>query len=87
MYDTDSLDEYYKTTHSPSCEYIFTAYGCLVNGKTVCSGYAKAFQFILQNLGYESILVAGEGADGLHAWNMVKIDDDYYYFEVTAKYS
>lgn len=38
---------------------------------------------LIQNLGYECLLVSGEGTDDLHSWNMVKIDDEYYYFDVT----
>ena len=82
VYDTDSLDEYYKTTHSPSCEYIFTAYGCLVNGKTVCSGYAKAFQLIMYELGYDCSYVVGSAGES-HGWNCVYFDGDGYFIDVT----
>lgn len=64
-----------------------TAYGCLVEGKTVCSGYALAFNAIMKRLGFEcgvefnnygnfSILTG-------HVWNYCKIEDDYYYFDLT----
>lgn len=66
----------------------FSAYGCLVEGKTVCSGYTLAFTSIMQKLG----LTCGaefdaeaekEDADGGHVWNYCKLGSDYYYFDLT----
>ncbi|MBR2044413.1 MAG: hypothetical protein IJ946_08785 [Clostridia bacterium] len=82
IYDTKGLEEYEKTEHSPSNEYIFSAYGCLINKKTVCAGYAKAFQLIMNMLGYECSYVSGD-AGGAHAWNCVYIDGKGYYVDVT----
>ena len=43
-------------------------YSVLVEGKGVCAGYARAFQFIMRNLGLEAIIVTGDlkqsSADG-----------------------
>lgn len=82
IYDHDGLNEYYKTSHDPSCEYIFTAYGCLVNQKTVCAGYAKAFQLIMREMGYDCLYVTGYAGEA-HAWNLVFIDGEGYYIDVT----
>lgn len=82
IYDMDGLEEYYKTSHNPSCEYIFSAYGCLVEGKTVCSGYAKAYQLILNELGYDCTYVTGDAGEA-HAWNCVYVDGEGYYVDVT----
>ncbi len=81
-YDYDALEEYEKTSHNPSCEYIYSAYGCLVNGKTVCAGFAKAFQMILNELDYECSYITGD-AGGPHAWNCVYLDGEGYYIDVT----
>ncbi len=81
-YDHDGLDEYYKTNHAPSCEYIFSAYGCLVNGDTVCSGYAKAYQLVMRELGYDCIYVVGDAGEA-HGWNCVYIDGEGYYVDIT----
>ena len=81
-YDMEWLEEYYKTSHNPSCEYIFSAYGCLVEGRTVCSGYAKAFQLILNELGYDCIYVTGDAGEP-HRWNCVYIEDEGYFVDVT----
>lgn len=81
-YDFDALEEYYSTSHNPSCEYIFSAYGCLVEGKTVCSGYAKAFQLILKELGYDCTYVTGDAGER-HGWNCVYLDGEGYYVDIT----
>ena len=54
-----------------------------VNKSSVCSGYSKAFQYLLAKVGIESTLVKGDANEGAHAWNLVKLDGDYYYFDVT----
>ena len=86
-YDYDGLDETEKTNHDAKYDYIFTPYGCLVNGKTVCAGYAKAYQIIMETLGIECVYIVGDTVgnttDILHAWNLLKLDGEYYYVDVT----
>lgn len=82
IYDYDDLAEAKKTIHDASAEYIYSPYGCLVNGRTVCSGYAKAFQLIMQKLGYNCMYVVGD-AGGPHAWNCIFIEDEGYYLDIT----
>ncbi len=81
-YDFDGLEEYYRTSHNPSCEYIFSAYGCLIEGKTVCSGYAKAFQLILREMGIDCTYVTGDAGER-HGWNCVYLDGEGYYVDIT----
>lgn len=56
-----------------------TAYGCIVAGKAVCSGYAAAFQLLAQKLGYDCGRVHG----GAHEWNYVCAGGDYYFVDTT----
>ncbi len=59
-------------------------YSVLVNGASVCQGYAKSFQYLMYRMGIECTLVQGFSNSGLsHAWNMVKADGSYYYIDVT----
>ena len=51
-------------------------YSALVYGKTVCAGYARAFQYIMIELGVPTYYCTGE-VEG-HAWNIVKLDGGYY---------
>lgn len=61
-----------------------TAYGCLVEHDAICSGYAQAFQLLMQRMGVECLRVTGDKVDGeLHAWNCVCLDGDWYYVDVT----
>lgn len=62
-------------------------YSALVNGTSVCAGYAKANQYLLNKLGIYCTYVTGmsqneEGTEA-HAWNIVRLDGKYYYVDVT----
>lgn len=51
----------------------------------VCAGYAGAAQYLLERLGVPCIYVEGDAADSEqnHAWNIVEIDGQNYYMDVT----
>lgn len=57
----------------------------LVGHASVCAGYAKAFQYLLQRAGvfcsYVEGTIPSRGED--HAWNIVRIGDEYSYVDVT----
>ena len=63
-------------------QYNQSAYSAIVNGKTVCAGYAHAFQYCMQKLGIPAAYIVGHAGES-HAWNLLKLDGEYYCMDVT----
>ncbi|MCI9338053.1 MAG: hypothetical protein HFH93_11045 [Lachnospiraceae bacterium] len=59
-----------------------SAYSALVGGRSVCAGYARAFQYMMQQLGIPCYYCTGYAGED-HAWNIVKLEGDYYNVDVT----
>lgn len=59
-----------------------TPYAILIHGEGVCEGYALAAHLMLEELGIENKYVVGD-AGGPHAWNLVKVDNNWYHLDVT----
>lgn len=74
-YDYDAIE-----SNSPKgFENSYSAYGALITGECVCQGYALAFYRICRELGYS---VRFSYSD-LHAWNLIKLDKNYYFVDCT----
>lgn len=64
--------------------YNATAYGCIVEGKAHCEGYAKAFGYLSRKAGLECVTVTGITDEGEnHAWNQIEISGKWYNLDVT----
>lgn len=63
----------------------YTPYGGLVDQRAVCLGYAATFQLLCDLAGVECITVVGAtfSGSGDHAWNMVRLDGNWYCVDVT----
>ena len=72
-----------KITYVTGAANAHNAYGALVDGEAVCEGYAEALQYLLQRAGIQSIQVYGSSRGENHAWNMVRIDGEYYLTDLT----
>lgn len=99
---TDNMTEYdvaklfYDTivtncVYDESGENCRDIYGCLVDGKAICGGYAKAFSYLCDKVGIQTLTITGdslsEGADPIpHMWNMIKLGGEWYHVDVTAGY-
>lgn len=56
----------------------------LVDHESVCAGYSRAMQYLLKKAGIYCTVVDGRVASrGAHEWNLVKMDGDYYFVDVT----
>ena len=72
-------------TYNANSAYNQSIYSVFVRRNSVCTGYAKAAQYLFNLLGIESRLVFGrlhnDKEDGRHCWNLVKVDNEYYHFD------
>ena len=59
-------------------------YSALAGKRSVCAGYSRAAQYLLEKAGVECIYVTGKiRGQGAHAWNIVKCEGTYYQMDVT----
>ena len=82
LVDTISYDS------SLSKQNIYNVYGALVNRECVCEGYARAFKYLLNELGIPCVLVIGtatnsQGETENHAWNCVQLQENWYAVDST----
>ncbi len=71
-----------QVTYDENADMHQSAYSAMVNGRSVCAGYARAFQYLMQQLGIPGYYCTGySGQD--HAWNIVKLSDGYYNVDAT----
>ena len=78
------FNAHYDTTYSE-----YGANGVLIKGTGVCQSYALAYQMLLNEAGIENIYISGSADNGSgsgrvgHAWNMVKLGDNWYHVDTT----
>ena len=75
-----------NTTYNEYSSFNQSIYSVLINRNSVCTGYAKTAQYLLGLIGVESQLIFGKfnldaSLNGRHAWNIVKIDNEWYHVD------
>lgn len=92
VYDKNSIDSSNTIGKSEEYKYAHSILGVMLNKKAVCEGIAKAFKYLLNVIDVGCIVVTGaalhssffiSGTDINHAWNLVKIEGENYYTDVT----
>lgn len=71
----------YETNVKEYGNILYTSYGALQNHKAVCQGYTMAYNYIVNQLGFETMVVASDTMQ--HTWSLVKLDDQWYHVDVT----
>lgn len=70
-YDYDNLeDNSYKLK--------YTAYGALIDGTSVCQGYAVLLYRLALEQGVDCRFISGTGNGGAHGWNIIRLGGRYY---------
>lgn len=66
-----------------------TSFSALVKNNAVCAGYSRAFQLLMIEVGIPCFYVVGpthylgKSKAGLHAWNIVELDGEFYNLDLT----
>ena len=79
-YVHDALAE--MAAYDRNAPYNQVAYSAIENGRTVCAGYARAFQLLMTQLGIPCYYCTGYAGEA-HAWNIVLLDGKYYNVDLT----
>lgn len=70
-------DDNYLT--NPENPFHQSAYSVFCDDHSVCAGYTKAFEILMNGAGIDTIAVLSTD----HAWNMIKINDSWYHMDCT----
>ncbi len=82
-YITENVEYDYDNLYDENHKLKFTAYAALIDGKAVCQGYASLYYRMAKECGLNVRIISGESFNQGHAWNIVKIDGDFYYLDST----
>lgn len=81
-YLTENVVYDYANLSDTAYKLKYTGYAALMNGTSVCQGYAVAFYRLALELGVDARVVTGD-AGGAHAWNIARAAGRYYYLDAT----
>ena len=80
-YDSENLDKVGELSSISNIDGVF------LNHKAVCTGYAKAYQYLLNRLGIPAVMVTGDATENdkaeRHAWVCQELGEEYYFSDPT----
>ena len=82
MYDVTSFDDGSLSAIESTGEFAHTPYGFFKEHSTICVGNATTFKLFMDMLDIDCKLIHST-SNGEHAWNIVKLDDDWYHVDLT----
>lgn len=74
QYDTLKTDNINDTTYKSN-----TAYGVLIQGKGICSGYSDAMAIFLNRMGIENYKISND----THIWNLIYLNGVWVHLDAT----
>jgi hypothetical protein len=79
-----SVTSEYAYVHGEVPRYATTAYGAIVNGYSICQGYAIGFEYLCRCADLDCRRVRNaHDDDDMHFWDIVTLDCGTYYVDVT----
>ena len=60
-------------------------YRMIMDELGICQEYSAAYAYLLLQVGIDADVVGGGNDDTAHAWNIVRIDNQYYYMDTTSQ--
>ena len=78
----------YDSNGNPlDASYAHTVVGPATYGTGVCESYSRLYEMVMNVIGIECVFVSGTGVtttgSEAHAWNIVKINNNWYYLDMT----
>ena len=82
-YDYDLIGDNYETLSKKEANLKSSPYYVLAEKSGICTNIAQAYMFLCTQADIACGTVLHMGGSGMHMWNIVKIDDKFYYCDPT----
>jgi len=82
-YDYDLVGENFETLSREEARMRSSSYSVLAGKSGICTNIAQAYMFLCTQADIACGTVLHQGGEGMHMWNIVKIDGRYYYCDPT----
>ncbi len=80
----DAIDYAFdESGHPETADWAHSIVGVFTERGAVCEGFARAYQLLLGFCGEECVYVTGDGNGEAHAWNLLRVGDEWYGVDVT----